>query len=116
MWSVEFYEKTNGNKPVQEFLDSLDKKMRAKAIHEILILKEAGNSLREPYSKQIQDGIFELRIKFSSNISRIFYFFYINKKIVLLSGFIKKTQKTPKLEIEKAISYKLDYERRNKND
>lgn len=90
--------------------------MRAKAVHKIQILKEIGNNLREPYSKPIQDGIFELRIKFSSNISRIFYFFYVDKKIILLSGFIKKTQKTPKLEIEKAIGYKIDYERRNKND
>lgn len=116
MWSIEFYEKENGKKPVQDFLDSLDVKMRAKAVHEIQILKEIGNNLREPYSKPIQDGIFELRIKFSSNISRIFYFFYVDKKIILLSGFIKKTQKTPKLEIEKAIGYKIDYERRNKND
>lgn len=116
MWSIEFYEKENGKKPVQDFLDSLDIKMRAKAIHEIQILKEIGNNLREPYSKSIQDGVFELRIKFSSNISRIFYFFYVDKKIILLSGFIKKTQKTPKTEIEKAISHKIDYERRNKND
>ncbi|MGL4867269.1 MAG: type II toxin-antitoxin system RelE/ParE family toxin [Cetobacterium sp.] len=46
-------------------------------------------------------------------MSRIFYFFFTKEKIVLTNGFIKKTQKTPKKEIEKAKEYKFDYIRRN---
>lgn len=86
--------------------------MRAKAVREIQILSEYGNNLREPYSKHIQKGIFELRIKFSSDISRIFYFFFDENKIILTNGFVKKTQKTPREEIEKALKYKEDYQRR----
>ena len=110
---VIFYEKENGEIPVKEFLDNLDKKMREKALGQIAILEEKGRTLREPYSKYIKDGIFELRIKFSSDISRIFYFFYVGNKVVLTNGFIKKTQKTPTSEIEKALKYKADFERRN---
>lgn len=112
MWSVDFY-KTEDNKiPVQEFLEGLDTKMRAKAYHELQILEEFGSSLREPLSKPIKDGLFELRIKIGSDVSRIFYFFRIGNKIILTSGFVKKTNKTPNSEINKALAYKADYERR----
>ncbi|WP_368489730.1 type II toxin-antitoxin system RelE/ParE family toxin [Clostridium sp. BJN0013] len=68
--------------------------------------------LREPHSKPIKDGIFELRIKLGSDISRIFYFFCVGNRIILTNGFIKKTQNTPKSEIDRALRYKADYEGR----
>lgn len=68
--------------------------------------------MREPYSKQIEDGLFELRIKFASDITRIFYFFVVNNRIILTNGFVKKTMKTPKTELALAKKYKTDYERR----
>ena len=73
---VEFYETENGNIPVEEFLKMLDVKMRAKLLGIIKILQEKGNRLREPYSKHLDDGIFELRGKVGSDISRVLYFFY----------------------------------------
>jgi len=54
----------------------------------------------------------ELRIQVSGDAARIFYFFFIDQTIVLVDGFIKKTQKTPSGELEKALRYKTDYERR----
>ena len=61
-FKAEFYK--NGDEiPVKEFLDSLDNKMRAKFSMEIKLLEEKGNQLREPYSKPLGDGIFELRAK-----------------------------------------------------
>ena len=114
---VEFYETENGNVPVEEFLKMLDVKMRAKLLGIIKILQEKGNRLREPYSKYLDDGIFELRGRVGSDISRVLYFFYYNKKIILTNGFIKKTQKTPKTEIDKAKKYRSDYlERIDKNE
>lgn len=116
MFNIEFYQLPNGKKPVEDFLDSLDVKMRAKALHGLSVLEEFGNQLREPYSKQVGDGLFELRIKFASDISRLFYFFVVDNKIILTNGFIKKTMKTPKSELELARKYKADYERRHKHE
>ena len=115
MFSLDFYKLPNGEVPVEAFLDSLETKMRVKALNSMSLLAEYGNSLRPPYSKYLEDGIFELRIKFASDITRIFYFFYVNDKIVLTNGFVKKTQKTPKSELDKAKKYKTDYERRTSN-
>ena len=112
LFEIESYRLENGKSPVEDFIRSLDKKMQAKALAAIDILSEYGNELREPYSKSMGEGLFELRIKFSSDISRIFYFFVVNNKIILTNGFVKKTVKTPKAEIELARKYKKDYERR----
>ena len=98
--------------PVAEFLDSLPNKLGAKAIRDLDILLEKGNELREPYSKPIEGGIFELRISASRDEARIFYFFLIENKIILTNGIIKKTQKTPRKEVNRALEYKADYERR----
>lgn len=73
------------------------------------LLQANGNSLREPYSKPLRDGILELRAKIGSDISRVLYFFIIDRRIVLTHGFIKKTQKTPSSEIARAISYRQDF-------
>ena len=108
-FKVDFYETANGKRPAEEFLISLDRKMRTKMLRMIVILSENGNELREPYSKFISDGIYELRAKVGSDISRILYFFMIGQRIILTNGFIKKTQKTPRGELKKAIKYRADY-------
>ena len=101
-FEVEFYETDNGDQPAREFLLSLDKKMRAKMVDTISILQDNGFELREPYSKHLSEGIFELRAKVGSDITRVLYFFYVDRHIILTNGFIKKTQKTPLKEIERA--------------
>ena len=116
MFEVEFYTLPDGRKPVKEFLDGLEPKMRAKALYGLSVLEEYGNALREPYSKPIGNGLFELRIKFASDITRIFYFFIVGNKIILTNGFVKKTAKTPPGEIKRAKDYKDDYERRHRDE
>ena len=115
--NLEFYQRDNGKIPVQDFLMSLTPKLRAKAFSDIELLKEHGDSLREPYVKRLKGknnkGLYELRIKFSNDIARIFYFTYYNDKYVLLHGFIKKTMKTPTREIKIALKYMEDYKRRS---
>ena len=111
-FEVILYEKENGESPVEEFMSSLDVKMRAKLIGLLEILEEKGNQLREPYSKHLEDGIFEIRCKVGNNISRVLYFFYYEGNIILTNGFIKKTQKTPRKEIELAKKYRADYKER----
>ena len=109
MFEIIFYEKKNGKKPAEEFLFNSDVKMRAKLTGLLKILQEYGNMLREPYSKSLGNGIFEIRCKADNNISRVLYFFYANKKIILTNGFIKKSQKTPQNEIIVARKYRADY-------
>lgn len=76
------------------------------------LLEEKGNQLREPYSKPIDDGIFEIRCKVGNNITRILYFFYFEGNIILTNGFVKKTQKTPPGEIKLAKERRMDYKKR----
>mgnify|MGYP000771030826 CR=1 FL=1 len=106
------YEKENGEVPVEEFLDAVNPKMRAKIYGLMGILQEKGNMLREPYSKHLEDGIFELRCKFGSDITRVLYFFYYEGKIILTNGFVKKTQKTPPEEIRLAKERRADFRER----
>ena len=115
-FTIEFYEKKNGEIPVELFLLKQDKKMRAKIAGLLQILGDYGNSLREPYSKYLEDGIYELRVKLGSNITRLLYFFYFEGKIIITNGFVKKTRKTPKLEIEKAKQCRADYIERCSNN
>ena len=119
-WQVEYYKKENGDIPVLNYLLSVDAKLRAKAFREIELLEKHGSDLREPYVKPVKGakykGLFELRVKFASNISRIFYFTYSRKTFVLLHGFTKKTKQTPVKELERALRYKADYERRCDNE
>ena len=111
-FQVEFYDTEDGRTPTQEFLDSLEPKMNAKMVGLMEILEEKGYSLREPYSAPLEDGIFELRAIQGSNISRALFFFYVEGRIVITHGFIKKTQKTPRAQIELAKKYRADFLRR----
>ena len=104
-----FYETADGRIPAKEFLLSLDYDMRAKMIRTLELLQKNGPELREPYSKELEDGIFELRAKFGTNISRLLYFFDDCKLVLLTNGFVKKTQKTPKQELNLAKTYRADY-------
>ena len=108
-FEIEFFEKDDGTEPAKEFLMGLDAKMRAKMLRTIDLLATNGTDLRMPYSESLEDGIFELRAKVGSNISRVLYFFFVGKKVILTNGFIKKTQRTPAREIALAKAYRAAY-------
>ena len=111
-WEVEYYSTTNGKMPAKEFIENLPLKLRAKVFRDIVLLEEFGIELKEPHSKHLKEGIYELRVRIGKDQSRILYFFFCNQKIIMTNGFIKKTQKTPPGEIERALKYKADHERR----
>lgn len=115
LFDVEYYEKRDGTYPAEEFILSQDIKMQAKLFRLIESLELKGNDLREPYSKSLSDGIFEIRAIQGNNITRVLYFFVVGKKIILTNGFVKKTQKTPDGEIEIAKKYRADYECRRES-
>lgn len=111
-FKIEYFEKGDNTRPAEEFILSEDFKLQAKIFRMLELLELKGNELREPYSSYLTDGIFELRSKQGSDVSRVLYFFVVGKKIILTNGFRKKTQKTPKSEIELAKKYKAEYEQR----
>ena len=108
-FEVIFYETPDGKVPARDFIYGLDSKMRAKIASLIEILIHNGTDPREPYTKHLDDGIFELRCKLGSNITRTLYFFYAGGKIVLTNGFVKKSAKTPPNMIAIAKKYRADF-------
>lgn len=78
---IEFYKDKNRICYVEDFLDSLDIKMRQKMLRSIKALQEMGIALRMPLSEPLNDGIFELRAQVGSNISRVMYFFSLEIKL-----------------------------------
>lgn len=111
---VELYVDKRGNCPFIDFLNSLNPKFKAKTLRTIEMLENCGHDLREPHSKALGDGLFELRTKFSTDINRSIYFFFEGDKAVITNGFIKKTNKTPKNEIDLAKRYRKEYLERNR--
>lgn len=109
---VDFYKKEDGTKPVGQFIRSLDLKMKAKVVANMHLLEEYGNMAREPLSKELGDGIFELRTIEGNDIVRVLYFFDRDRIIIATNGFVKKQQKTPRSEIELAKDRRTDYHRR----
>ena len=114
-FEVVLYTKADGTTPVSDFLYTLPEKIHAKALKELKTLVEYGNRMREPYTKYLRDGIFELRIKVGTDLVRILYFYIEGRKIIVTNGFIKKLEKTPFREIMKAKKYREDYNRRREN-
>jgi phage-related protein len=114
-YQVIFFEKDNGAAPAEDFINSLDVKMSAKVYRLLAMISENGAELREPYSKHLEDGIFELRAKVGSDVTRALYFFFTGQRVVITNGFIKKTQKTPKAEIDKAKGHREEYRQRRED-
>lgn len=95
----------------EEFFVSLKDKVKEKVIWTFQLIEELPR-VPETYLKHIEntDGLFEIRVQQGRDIFRIFCFFDEGKLVVLANGFQKKTQKTPKLEIERALKIKEEYE------
>ncbi len=102
---VEYVELEDGKKPFVEFALSLPILERAKlfeTINYFIELKNHNLPIKESLSKHLDDGIFELRTSLREKIARNLYFYEKGAKIVITHGFIKKSQKIPRKQIEKA--------------
>ena len=93
-----------GEKPVEKFLLELKTKNRLLAKKALLDIEKLKNRSyhKEPLSKHLESGLWELRVKVGTDILRIIYTFARGKLIILLHIFIKKQQKTPESELENA--------------
>lgn len=114
MYKIEFYETSAGDCDIREFLNSLKAKLQTskdariqfkQLSYYIELLEQNGTMLPENITKQITDNIWELR----PGNNRVFYFFYQDDTYVLLHHFRKKSQKTPKREINRAENERIDY-------
>lgn len=94
-----------------DFYNKQNQKIKNKIIWTFKLI-ETIQQVPEDYLKHLEgtDGLYEIRVQLGSDIFRIFCFFDEGKLIVLANGFQKKTQKTPKSEIEKALNIKREYE------
>jgi len=108
--TVVFYRTANGKCPVEDFLDSLPGKAAQKILWVLRLLEEL-EFIPAGYFTKLSgtDEIWECRISFTAHSYRILCFVYGANSIMLTHGFIKKTKKTPRKEIERAEAYKKDY-------
>jgi len=103
----------NGSVPMIDFLDSLTIKERAlilKNIEKLIEYKNNNYNLSTKFTKYLKDGIFELKVQLQNKTSRNLYFYEKDQMIIFTNGFIKKSQKTPSKEINKAKMIKEAYQ------
>ena len=114
MYRIEFYEQEDGKSELWEFLEEMriksdfskDSRIQYKQmVLYIQLLSEKGTRMPDNITKHIEDGIWELR----PGSNRVFYFFFEKDTFVLLHHFRKKSQKTPKREIDRAKSEREHY-------
>ncbi|MEE1173888.1 MAG: type II toxin-antitoxin system RelE/ParE family toxin [Paludibacteraceae bacterium] len=92
----------------ERFFNGLSHLEQEKIGYAMLLLKTQ-HRLPTKWIKHLRDGLYELRIEYNSNIFRIFFIFDEGNIVVLFNGFQKKSQKTPKKEIELALTLKHCY-------
>ena len=92
----------------KEFFDRLDTGTQDKILY-VLMLLQTQDRIPLKVMKLIEEGLYELRIEYQSNIYRIFFCFDEGRIVILFNGFQKKTEKTPKKEIEKAKILRKEY-------
>ena len=110
MRTVNFYRTKSGKSPVEDFLDSLSGKQAQKVIWVLRLVEELDVVPRQ-YLKKLgnTDDIWEIRVQFGGNIFRLLGFFDGTTLMILTNGFAKKSQKTPRQEIELATRRKNEY-------
>jgi phage-related protein len=92
----------------EAFMEMLTDKERHKIQYGLDLLKSQ-DKVSAKFTKHVRDGLYELRTEYNGNIYRVFFIFDAGQIVVLFNGFQKKTGKTPKGEIEKALTIKNEY-------
>jgi phage-related protein len=103
-WTIALYENDEEGCPVQDFLDALDTKRRAKLLAMIRLLEEQGPTLPFPYSSQVRGKIRELRAHYGDEHYRVPYFGAPGRVFVLLHAFAKRTEQVPERDVRIAVA------------
>jgi phage-related protein len=114
-WEIEYYQTAAGSNPVAEFVDGLSPQAQAKFIRSVELLEQYGLLLREPWVKSIPNvpKLRELRFTSFGEIYRFFFFAVSGRKLIFLHAFKKKTQETPRRELQTAGARMKDYVQRH---
>lgn len=119
MYSVEIYQTRSGRAPVQEYLRKLAKESKEKELAQIKLyvdrLSEYGmavNNIFPETIRKLRDGVYELR----PGKNRVFFFYFVDNRFVLLHAYRKQGQKAPPAEITKAINEMKDHIRRSEHE
>jgi hypothetical protein len=112
VWRVDFYEDEDGSAPVEDFLDGLTKKQRAKVLAVIRKLEEEGPALPFPFSSQVKGPLRELRTRFGRTRLRVLYFADARRTFVLLHGLVKTTEKLEESDLRTAEQRMSDHVQR----
>jgi len=107
-WRILFF-----NDKVKEETLSFPPKILAKLLHIFELIQELGPTIGEPYVKYLDNGLLEIRAKGKEGIGRSIFCYQKGQKIIVLHSFIKKSQKTPKKELEIALQRKKELENGN---
>lgn len=115
-WSIVFYADEKGDEPVRAFLRSLDLETQARFDWSIEQLRVRNIQARKPLVRRLEGKLWELRRESQTNIYRLIYALVAGRRILFLHGFQKKTQKTPRAEIETAQRRLDDFTTRKGGD
>lgn len=107
------YTITYYSESVQEQIFELPDTLAARYVVLTRRMVALGPNLGEPHTKALGEGLFELRLKGAEGIARVFYCTLIGKRIVMLHSFIKKTDRTPRRELEVAQTRLKDVKHEN---
>lgn len=107
-----YYENERNKRPVEEFINHLEYKTKAKVLARIEFLEEHWQEARRPYVDILEDGLYEIRVIFSGNHVRVIYAYMFKDYIVLLHGFLKKTNEVPQDDMLKAKNRMNDFQMR----
>jgi phage-related protein len=94
-WRIEYY-----NDAVEQSILHLPPGLLARYLRLTDLMIEFGPNLGMPHTRAMGEGLFELRVKGQEGIARVFYCTVVQRRIVMLHAFIKKSPKTPKRELD----------------
>ncbi len=108
-WEVVFYSLPSGKQPVLAWLAEQTPEVRASFAHLFELLESNGTAMGAPHVKPLGKKLYELRVNGSDGAYRTLYFAATGRRFVMVHGFQKKTQKTPKGELDKALKRMADF-------
>ena len=107
VWKITYY-----NKKLRTELKNWPDGLRAKMVRTFEVIKERGANLGMPLTRSLGNGLFEIRIKAREGCGRVFFCYVMRQEIIILHGFIKKTQKMPRGEKDIALKRLYEVKRR----